>query len=73
MLTQQLRELEADGLITRTVYPVVPPKVEYMLTELGESIRPILLVMYDWGRLRAFAAKARKRPAPWPSPEQILG
>jgi DNA-binding HxlR family transcriptional regulator len=49
MLTQQLRELEANGLLTRTVYPVVPPKVEYAVTSLGESIRPILLVMYDWG------------------------
>jgi len=49
MLTQQLRELEASGLLTRTVYPVVPPRVEYSLTELGESIRPILLTVYDWG------------------------
>ena len=49
MLTQQLRELEEDGLVARTVYPVVPPKVEYALTELGQSIRQILLIMYDWG------------------------
>ena len=49
MLTQQLRELEADNLITRTVYPVVPPKVEYRLSELGESISPILNAMRDWG------------------------
>lgn len=49
MLTQQLRELEACGLITRTVYPVVPPKVEYSLSERGESIRPILEAMYQWG------------------------
>lgn len=49
MLTQQLRELEENGLLTRTVYPVVPPKVEYALTALGMSIKPILLVMYDWG------------------------
>ena len=49
MLTQQLRELEESGLLTRTVYPVVPPKVEYALTELGRSIRPILFGMYDWG------------------------
>ena len=49
MLTQQLRELEEDHLLIRTVYPVVPPKVEYRLSELGESIRPILEAMYDWG------------------------
>lgn len=49
MLTQQLRELEDDNLVVRTVYPVVPPKVEYSLTELGISIRPILEAMYTWG------------------------
>ncbi|MFT4105496.1 MAG: helix-turn-helix domain-containing protein [Lacrimispora sp.] len=49
MLTQQLRELEEDNLIIRTVYPVVPPKVEYRLSELGTSIQPILEAMYKWG------------------------
>ncbi|MFT9078549.1 winged helix-turn-helix transcriptional regulator [Ethanoligenens sp.] len=49
MLTQQLRELERDGLISRTVYPVVPPKTEYTLTELGESFIPILRSMGEWG------------------------
>lgn len=49
MLTQQLRELEADALLIRTVYPVVPPKVEYSLTEKGLSLRPILKSMFDWG------------------------
>ena len=48
MLVQQLRELEADGLIRRTVYPVVPPKVEYSLTPLGQSLLPILRAMYEW-------------------------
>ena len=50
MLAQQLRELENDGLITRTVYPVVPPKTEYNLTELGESLIPVLDAMCNWGR-----------------------
>lgn len=49
MLTQQLRELESDNLLTRKVYPVVPPKVEYSLTDFGKSLQPILTAMYDWG------------------------
>lgn len=49
MLTQQLRELEQDGLITRTVYPVVPPHVEYALSPVGHSIQPILYAIYTWG------------------------
>ena len=49
MLTQQLRELEASDLIHREVYPVIPPKVEYSLTESGRSLMPILVAMRDWG------------------------
>ena len=49
MITLQLRELEADGIIKRTVFPEVPPKVEYELTELGQSLAPVLLNMRDWG------------------------
>lgn len=49
MLTQQLREQEANALIHREVYPVIPPKVEYSLTETGKSLLPILVAMRDWG------------------------
>ena len=49
MLTQQLRELESQQLIHREVFPVIPPKVEYSLTELGKSLMPILVAMRDWG------------------------
>ena len=48
-LTDSLRSMEADGLLTRTVYPEVPPRVEYTLTELGYSLRPILEAMRVWG------------------------
>lgn len=49
MLTQQLRELESSQLIHREVFPIIPPKVEYSLTELGRSLLPILVAMRDWG------------------------
>ncbi len=50
MLTQQLRELEEDKLIHRTVYRQVPPKVEYSLTALGKSLRPVMNAMCTWGK-----------------------
>jgi DNA-binding HxlR family transcriptional regulator len=49
-LTQQLRELEEQGIVQRTVYPDKPPKVEYSLTELGQSINPVLKSLCDWGK-----------------------
>jgi len=49
MLTQQLRELETDNLVKRKVYPQAPPKVEYSLTNLGESLMPIFSMMCKWG------------------------
>ena len=49
VLTDSLRSMEADGIITRTVYPEVPPRVEYALSELGESMRPIIKSMENWG------------------------
>lgn len=49
VLTDSLRSMEDDGIITRTVYPEVPPRVEYALSELGESMRPIIKAMEQWG------------------------
>lgn len=48
-LTRQLRELEEDGLVDRTVYAVVPPRVEYRLTEEAHSLKPLLVALNDWG------------------------
>jgi DNA-binding HxlR family transcriptional regulator len=50
MLTQQLREMERDGIVARTAYPEVPPRVEYALTPLGETLRPVLEALDAWGR-----------------------
>ena len=49
VLTAQLRQMEDSGLLTRTVYPEVPPRVEYTLTDLGRSLKPILDAMWAWG------------------------
>ncbi len=49
VLTDSLRSMEEDGIVTRTVYPEVPPRVEYALSELGESMRPIIKAMEQWG------------------------
>ena len=54
VLTQQLREMEKNGLINRTVFPVVPPKVEYSLTQRGDSLKPILEIMGEWGRKNGY-------------------
>ena len=52
MLVQQLRGLEGDGVVTRTIHPQVPPKVEYELTELGRGLGPVFLALLDWAQLR---------------------
>lgn len=53
MLTSHLRDLEEQDIIQRIVYPVVPPKVEYSLTEYGYTLQPILILMHQWGRAHA--------------------
>lgn len=50
VLTDSLRSMEVDGIITRTVYPEVPPRVEYALSDLGETMRPIISAMEQWGK-----------------------
>lgn len=61
MLTRQLRELEEGGLISRTVFAQVPPRVDYALTTDGESLRPVINALHDWGRARI--ARQQKRAA----------
>lgn len=53
MLTQQLRELERDGIVSRTIHATVPPRVDYALTDGGRSLEPVLRAMADWGRAHA--------------------
>jgi len=50
MLTQQLRELELDGVVSRKVYAVIPPKVEYSLTKKGKKLLPVISSLHDWGK-----------------------
>jgi DNA-binding HxlR family transcriptional regulator len=66
MLTNQLRELEVDGLIVRKVYPQVPPKVEYSISPLGRSLEPVLLGLKDWGdeNIGLFGQLANESPSP---------
>ena len=58
VLTAQLRDMEHSGLLTRTVFPEVPPRVEYTLTDLGKSLKPILDAMQNWGE--AYQAKSKR-------------
>lgn len=67
MLTQHLRELEADGIVHRRVYPTVPPRVEYSLTEYGRSLKKALEAICDWGRIHMQRIGAVESP-----PERVL-
>lgn len=59
-LTQQLRELEADGLVSRKIFAEVPPRVEYTLTQLGQSLKPVLVDLKDWGEDNVIASGRRR-------------
>jgi DNA-binding HxlR family transcriptional regulator len=63
MLIQQLKELEKDGIVERTVYPQVPPKVEYSLTDLGRALGPAMAALLDWAEMR--------RNHPCKTPEKV--
>lgn len=72
MLTRQLRELEADGIIDRLIYREIPPKVEYSLTALGVTLVPIIVAMRDWGE--QFEARMRpQQPAQCAEGERVAG
>jgi DNA-binding HxlR family transcriptional regulator len=64
MLTKHLKELEADGMLDRTIFPEIPPRVEYRLTELGRSFIPVLEAMLKWGAAHCPAACRPGDPAP---------
>ena len=65
-LTKNLRELERDGIVTRTVFPEIPPRVEYQLTELGETAFPLLDAISSWGRMyqKTLRDSSRKKESP---------
>jgi DNA-binding HxlR family transcriptional regulator len=64
MLTNQLRELERDGLISRTVYAQVPPKVEYSITEFGKTLEPVLVALKNWAETHMLPRMEQERATP---------
>ena len=76
MLTQQLRDLERDGIIHRKVYAVVPPKVEYSLTDYGQTLKPLLALMCAWGsrhRSRGTSRRGRTKASRRPVSTEVSG
>jgi len=71
MLTQQLRELETDGLVEREIFPVVPPRVDYRLTDLGTSVLPVLEAMAAWGVANEDTFPAVDKIVGAPAPNEI--
>ena len=69
VLTANLRQMEEAGLLTRTVYAEVPPRVEYALTETGRSLRPVLEAMLEWGTRYKAGTAAAAGPTPFPIPD----
>ena len=69
VLTTNLRQMEEVGLLTRTVYAEVPPRVEYALTETGRSLRPVLEAMLEWGTRYKAGTAAAAGPTPFPIPD----
>ena len=61
MLTKQLRELEEEDIISRKIYPQVPPKVEYSITEYGKSLEPILVAMHEWGTAHTLHKQTKQK------------
>ena len=72
-LTTQLRELEDDGLVHRTIYPEVPPRVDYRLTELGMSLLPVLEALKTWSEAHMPERMARIKPKALPQPTSQAG
>ena len=62
MLTNQLRELEGDGLVARKIYPEIPPKVEYRLTEYGQTLAPVIHALQQWGEVHVQLGTGEETP-----------
>jgi len=70
MLTTQLRDLEANGLVKRTVYPEVPPRVEYEITPSAQALKPVFDELFKWSQEHGFPTKAQPKTSPAGEKEQ---